>query len=74
MISKTRETKDTAKAKGILKAIDDAGFHIEDEKTGEVELLEMDFLNAFVGKSIVLSVVESTKQTISVAEPEEDEE
>lgn len=40
-------------AKGILVALDDEGFHVEDEKTGENEVLSLeDIKNLLVGKSV----------------------
>lgn len=45
-------------AKGILTALDDEGFHIEDEKSGDVEVLSLDDIKELlVGKSISIAFV-----------------
>ena len=42
-------------AKGILKAVDDEGFHIEDEKTGEIDVLSLDDIKEFVDKYVTIA-------------------
>jgi hypothetical protein len=43
-------------AKGILVALDDEGFHVEDEKEGNVEVLTLDEIKELlVGKSVNIS-------------------
>ncbi len=40
-------------AKGILVGLDDEGFHIEDEKSGDIEVLSLDDIKELlVGKSV----------------------
>lgn len=56
------ETKITCK--GILKGIDDEGLHIEDEKTGVVEVLGFDSLKAFTEKNISITVTDSQKTEV----------
>ncbi|HHX71217.1 MAG TPA: hypothetical protein GX708_24625 [Gallicola sp.] len=61
MIKKETEIKNKISAKGILKAIDDAGLHIEDGKTGEVDTLNLDAFKPFLDKEISFSIAESSK-------------
>ena len=42
-------------AKGILTIVNTTGFSIEDEKTGEVEILSMDDIKTLIGKSVTIS-------------------
>ena len=53
MSVKKEEVKNTKfSAKGFLRAIDDMGFHVEDEKTGEVEVLSLDDLKTLIDKLV----------------------
>lgn len=61
MIKKETEIKNRILAKGILKAIDDVGLHIEDIKTGIVDVLDLDVLEMFLGKEISFSIADSDK-------------
>ena len=61
MIIKEQEIKNKLKAKGELVAIDDDGMHIEDDKSGAVETLSPDDLKFFIGKTITVTVADSTK-------------
>ena len=54
-------------------AIDDDGLHIEDEKSGEVEILSLDELKIFKDRMITISVADSTKRDIEDEEAEDDE-
>jgi hypothetical protein len=69
-----QELKNTIKAKGLVKGIDDAGVHIEDPKTKEIAVLNLDVFQAFVGKDINLSVIESAKSEEEITDEDEDEE
>jgi len=43
-------------AKGILVALDDDGFHVEDEKDGTVEVLSLDEIKELlIGKSVTIA-------------------
>lgn len=43
-------------AKGILRAIDSEGFHVEDEKSEEIECLTLDDINTLLlNKSVTIS-------------------
>jgi len=42
-------------AKGILTIVNTTGFSIEDEKTGEVEILSMDDIKTLIGKSVTIA-------------------
>jgi hypothetical protein len=56
MSVKKEETKNIKlSAKGILQAIDDVGFHVEDEKEGVVEVLSMDDIKTLLGKSVTIT-------------------
>lgn len=61
MIIKEQEIKNKLKTKGELVAIDDDGMHIEDDKSGVVETLSLDDLKFFIGKTITITVADSTK-------------
>ncbi|MGI6168438.1 MAG: hypothetical protein ACOYI4_01815 [Christensenellales bacterium] len=74
MIIKEQEIKNTLKAKGKLVGIDDDGLHIEDPKSHEVEVLSLDELKIFRGRTITISVADSKKTDIEVEEDEEDQE
>jgi len=63
-IIKEQEIKNTIKVKGILRDISPDGLTIEDEKTGEVEVLTYDDFEIFVDKVLSLSVSESFKSAI----------
>jgi hypothetical protein len=54
MSIKKEETKNIKlSAKGILVALDDEGFHVEDEKDGTTEVLSLDEIKELlVGKSV----------------------
>ena len=56
MSIKKEETKSIKlSAKGILVAVDDEGFHIEDEKEGTVEVLTLDEIKTLLNKSITIA-------------------
>jgi hypothetical protein len=56
MSVKIEEIKNTKfSAKGILTEISEEGFHIEDEKSGDVEVLTMEDIKTLIGKSVVIS-------------------
>lgn len=59
MSVKKEELKNTKlTAKGVLTEINDEGFCIEDEKTGDVEVLLFDDIaDLLVGKSVSISIV-----------------
>ncbi|HEY8803616.1 MAG TPA: hypothetical protein VIM42_00635 [Clostridium sp.] len=42
-------------AKGILNSISEEGFHIEDEKTGDIEVLTLEDIRTLVGKSVTIA-------------------
>jgi len=63
-IIKEQKIENKIKAKGILKDIDNDGLHIEDEKSGDVETLSLDDLKIFKGKSITISIADTTKTEI----------
>ena len=63
-IIKEQEIKNTIKVKGILKDISEDGLTIEDEKTGEIEVLTYDDFTIFIDKVLSLSVSESFKSAI----------
>lgn len=63
LITREQEVKKSLKAKGILVGIND-GLLIEDEKTGDRELLTLDNFKMFLDKAISISVTESTKTEI----------
>lgn len=71
MITKEQEIKNRLKAKGILIALDDDGMHIEDEKSGVVEVLSLDDFKIFMDKIITISIADSTKLDIEDYEEEE---
>lgn len=64
-IAKIQETKNTIKAKGTLVGIDEDGFRIEDEKSGDIETLLFDDFEIFVGRSFTLAVADSLKKEIT---------
>lgn len=72
MITKEQEIKNRLKAKGILVALDDDGMHIEDEKSGVVEVLSLDDFKIFMDKIITISIADSTKLDIEDYEEEEE--
>ena len=53
-------------AKGILKSVDELGFHIEDEKSGDIEVLTLEDIKTLIGKSVTIAF--ANKEEI---EPEE---
>lgn len=61
MIKKETEIKNRISAKGILKAVDDAGLHIEDIKTGIVDVLDLDAFGMFLDKEVSFSITDSNK-------------
>ena len=63
MITREQEVKKSLKAKGILVGIND-GLLIEDEKTGDRELLTLDNFKMFLDKVININITESTKTEI----------
>ena len=67
-IVKVSEVKNTIKVKGKLTSIDDVGLNIVDMKTEEKETLTFEDLKLFLGKTITLSVGDSTKDEIGDAE------
>jgi len=68
MIKKEMEIKNKITAKGTLVGVDDAGLHIEDPKSGETEVLELDAFKMFIGKEISFSVADSTKTEEAIGE------
>ena len=68
MIIKEQEIKNKLKAKGKLVGIDDDGLHIEDDKSGETDILSLDELKIFKGRTITISVADSKKTDIEVEE------
>jgi hypothetical protein len=74
MIKREMEIKNKVTAKGILKCVDDAGLHIEDTKSGEVETLSMDALKMFIDKEIAFSVADSTKMEKEIDDEVENDE
>jgi len=72
LITKEQEIKNRLKAKGILVALDDDGMHIEDEKSGVVEVLSLDDFKIFMDKIITISIADSTKLDIEDYEEEEE--
>jgi hypothetical protein len=73
-IIKEQEVKNKLKAKGRLVAIDDDGLHIEDDKSGAVEVLSLDDLKIFKDRIITISVADSAKFDIEENESQENEE
>lgn len=73
-IVKEQEIKNTLKVKGRLVGIDDDGLHIEDEKDKTVDTIDLSQFKIFNGKTINLSVSESTKSEIVDDDNEEKEE
>jgi hypothetical protein len=63
LITREQEVKKSLKAKGILVGIND-GLLIEDEKTGDRELLTLDNFKMFLDKVININITESTKTEI----------
>lgn len=56
MSVKKEEVKNTKfSAKGILNAISEEGFTIEDEKTGDIETLTFDDIKTLIGKSVTIA-------------------
>lgn len=49
-------------AKGVLKLVNELGYHIEDEKSGDIEILSVDDINTLIGKSVAISF--SNKETL----------
>ena len=49
-------------AKGILTIVDEFGFHIEDEKSGDIEILTLEDIKTLIGKSVAISF--SNKETL----------
>lgn len=72
MIIKEQEIKNKLKAKGELVAIDDDGMHIEDDKSGVVEVLSLDDFKIFMDKIITISIADSTKLDIEDYDEEEE--
>ena len=68
MIKKEMEIKNKITAKGTLVGVDDEGLHIQDPKTEETEVLELDAFKMFVGKEISFSVTDSTKTESDIGE------
>jgi hypothetical protein len=50
--------------KGIFKGYDDAGFHLEDLKSGEKETLEFENFQQFIGKEVKFGMVEIKKKAL----------
>lgn len=73
MIIKEQEIKNKLKAKGKLVGIDDDGLHIEDDKSGETDILSLDELKIFKGRTITISVADSKKTDIEVEEEKDGE-
>lgn len=56
MSVKKEEIKNTKfSAKGILTAVTEEGFEIEDEKTGDIEVLTLEDIQTLIGKSVVIA-------------------
>jgi len=62
LIIRERETRNRLKAKGVLVEIDTDGLHIEDEKTGDVDVLGFDEMKAFVDRNISFSLCDVVKE------------
>lgn len=73
LITKEQEIKNRLKAKGVLVALDDDGMHIEDEKSGVVEVLSLDDFKIFMDKVITISIADSTKLDIEDYDEEDEE-
>lgn len=50
--------------KGIFLGIDDEGYHVEDVKSGEKEVLGLDEFKQFVGKEVLFGMTEIKKTTL----------
>lgn len=72
MITKEQEIKNKLKAKGILVEINEEGLHIEDEKSGDIEILSLDDLSMFVDKVVTISIADSIKLDIDDEEDGEE--
>lgn len=71
MVKKEMSVTTKISAKGILQCIDDEGLHIEDCKSGTVDVLSIDALKLFVGKEINFSIGETAKAEKDIEEDEE---
>ncbi len=74
MIIREQEIKNKLKAKGVLIAINNEELHIEDEKTGDIDILSFNDLKFFEGKAIVINIADSTKSEIEGYDDEDDDE
>jgi hypothetical protein len=52
--------------KGIFRGYSDDGFHIEDMKSGEKEVLFYDEFKKFIGKEVKFGMVETKKKALDV--------
>jgi hypothetical protein len=50
--------------KGIFKGVFDDGLHVEDMKSGEKEVLDLDEFKQFIGKEVKFGMVETKKKTL----------
>lgn len=50
--------------KGIFRGLADDGFHVEDMKSGEKEVLDFGDFTQFVGKEVKFGMVETKKKAL----------
>jgi hypothetical protein len=50
--------------KGIFRGLADDGFHVEDLKSGEKEVLYFEDFQQFIGKEVKFGMVETKKKTL----------